>query len=78
MLHKSEHMAIIACTCTSNNLMTLLNLDKSICSPDLSNFIGEPPFIFRLFSLIYKDFINIHTNMSDKANSRLNCYRTMF
>ena len=79
MLYKSEHdiMAIIDCTYTSNNLMPF-ELCKSICSLDISNFIGKPPSFSGHFSLIYKDLINIHTtNMSDKANNRLYGYRTM-
>ena len=41
---------------------------KSICSPDLSNFINKPPSFCGHFSLIYQDFIKIQiTNMSDKA-----------
>ena len=35
----------------------------SICSPDISNFIGKPPSFSGHFSIIYKDFINIHTQI---------------
>ena len=51
MLYKSEHMAIVHCTCTSNNLMPL-ELSKCICSPDISNFIGKPASFSGHFSHI--------------------------
>ena len=58
MLYKSEHMAIIICTCTSH-----FELSKSICSPDISNFIGKPSLFSGHFSIIYEDFILIHTQI---------------
>ena len=58
MLYKSEHMAIINCTCTSH-----FELSKSICSPDKSNFIGKPSLFSGHVSIIYEDFILIHTQI---------------
>ena len=77
MLYKSEHMAVMKLRVLAI-IWCHLELSKSICSPDISNFIGKSPSFSGHFSLIYKDFINIHsTNMSDKAISRLYGYRTM-
>ena len=58
--------------------MCHFELSKSICSPDISNFIGKLPSFSGLVSLIYKDLFKIHTaNMSDKAISRYYAHRTM-